>query len=933
MIALLLVVALATPAIGASFPDVPSNHWSYQAINDLVAAGVIEGYPDGTYKGQKNLTRYEIAMIVSRLMDNMAEERAELMDKVESMDDGDSGLSTAQAQDVTAIVKSLMEKNMPEEQEPPTELTEGQADQVVNLIEALTFEYQAEIRNLNSDYDALRDDLGLLEDNLESVKERVTALENETAPVTFSGSYSVSFTHKDITKGDNSVDLGSEFNHYYVDDAPYDYDADDYTEAVADLIQERMKDIYDPANNEDEQQFIDIADYHDQLFDSGLESDEVTESDVAEIAVHEYNYALTGYGTAPDSAVSIGTVIDNSDITDSSNGILPALAAGQSLEYADYRIQEDTSDESLAMPMWDTGDDDAMAFEEEATLTHTLNLNADINYAGFVGQAGITLEKLDSTDEATFKSANLELENDVMSMVYNENNEIDYSDFAVSETEFNAASFLYKPWGLNTFAGIDAVDTGDSFDELDAVWDENDAGNYELTFDPVADDTTDYYVVGAQKTFVLDMADIKTTAVSRLNPDFEVDNDVDEDLVLGAEATAKLSDFNLAGDVAVSTDADTDEYGYLFRLDASTELANALTAGFDFKNRGEDFSPLYEDETVFDDDNDDYDKYGSGLASTMTGYGVNVAHDGTSDEALVSGLDLDFGYNAVDYDGENENDTKIALSGSMDVMENLTVNGSYTQLDEPTGLETDYDRETKMYSVGAEFTPVEDATVSGSYSVTDPVEDDYTTDNDNAYTVEVVNETTMELKGSYDFTDYVSVSAGYTSVDGLDYYDGAEKTTTTLGASLTEYPVMAGLTGSASVDYTSESGKKFNDLDVTSDSAEDFNTFDVADSADLGLEDIEVTTTELNAGLTYTLNERTELTYDLGYTMKDATDDEASDLYSGNYMTNDVGVAYTFTDNADLTADYSYKQMKYDDTVSEDDWTAHQLEAGVSISF
>src|SRR6056297_2185864 len=86
VIALLLVVALATPAIGASFPDVPSNHWAYEAINELVATGIIEGYPDGTYKGQNNLTRYEVAMIISRLLDNIAEEQDAMMAKIESMD-------------------------------------------------------------------------------------------------------------------------------------------------------------------------------------------------------------------------------------------------------------------------------------------------------------------------------------------------------------------------------------------------------------------------------------------------------------------------------------------------------------------------------------------------------------------------------------------------------------------------------------------------------------------------------------------------------------------------------------------------------------------------------------------------------------------------------------------------------------------------------
>ena len=937
MIALLLVVALATPAIGASFPDVPSNHWAYEAINELVAAGIIEGYPDGTYKGQRNLTRYEIAMIVSRVMDNMAEERAALMDKVESMEKKDSGLTTEQAQDVTAIVKALMEKNMPEAPEAPTELTDQQADQVVNLIEALTFEYQAELKVLRSDYDSLRADLGLLEDNLASVEERVTALENETPPVTFSGSYSVSATHRDVTKGDNSVDLGSAFNYYYVDAAPSDLDEDDYKEVVANVIETRIQDLF--TDNQDQARFTEIADYYNGLFDDDLTYDEVNEGHLAEIAVYEFNHALTGYGADPTGvtgyfAASNGA-IDTGDIDteiDNFDTDMPALTT--SIYNQDYIIQEDTSDESLALPMWDEGDSDAMAFEETAELTHTLNLNADINYGGFTGQAGISLEKLSSTDEVTFKSANLELENDEMVMVYNEANSVDYSDFAVYDQTFNAASFLYKPWGLSTFAGIDAVDTGDTFDELDVVWDENAAGTaYEVTFDGVSDDMTDYYVVGAQKTFALDMANVTTTFASRMNTDFEVESDADEDMVFGAEGSATLSGVDLMADVAASTDTDSEEYGTMFRINASTELTNAFTAGFDYKNRGENFSPLYENDAVFDDDDAAYDKYGAGLAEEMSGYGVSVNHDGSADNALVAGLDLDFGYDAVDY-GEDENDTKMGLSGSMAVMENLTVNGSYTQLDEPSG-NTDYDRETKMYSVGADFVPVENANVSASYSVNDPVEDDYTSDNGNSYAgqgVDVVNETTMSLSGSYDFTDYVSANASYKSIDGLDYYDGAKKSTTGLGVSLSDYPVMEGLTASASVDYESSTGEKFNDLDVTPDNTEDFNTFDVSANADLALEELETTKTTLKGGLAYTLNEKTALTYDLTYTTQEA-DDEVSELYSGNYMTNAVGVDYTFTEDASVTADYKHMNMDYDEGDGDEDWTAHELTAGVSISF
>ncbi len=44
------------------------NDWAYQAVSDLSDQGVVEGYPDGTFKGERNVTRYEIAQIVARLM-------------------------------------------------------------------------------------------------------------------------------------------------------------------------------------------------------------------------------------------------------------------------------------------------------------------------------------------------------------------------------------------------------------------------------------------------------------------------------------------------------------------------------------------------------------------------------------------------------------------------------------------------------------------------------------------------------------------------------------------------------------------------------------------------------------------------------------------------------------------------------------------------
>ena len=60
----------ATTAFAAPnpFSDVTPNDWAYQAVSQLAAEGVVEGYPDGTFKGQQNITRFEMAQMVARAM-------------------------------------------------------------------------------------------------------------------------------------------------------------------------------------------------------------------------------------------------------------------------------------------------------------------------------------------------------------------------------------------------------------------------------------------------------------------------------------------------------------------------------------------------------------------------------------------------------------------------------------------------------------------------------------------------------------------------------------------------------------------------------------------------------------------------------------------------------------------------------------------------
>ncbi len=70
------------------FSDVPAGHWAYDAVNKLAAEGVIEGYPGGTYGGDRLMTRYEMAQIVAKAMAkgaNVDRLAAEFADELDSL--------------------------------------------------------------------------------------------------------------------------------------------------------------------------------------------------------------------------------------------------------------------------------------------------------------------------------------------------------------------------------------------------------------------------------------------------------------------------------------------------------------------------------------------------------------------------------------------------------------------------------------------------------------------------------------------------------------------------------------------------------------------------------------------------------------------------------------------------------------------------------
>lgn len=74
-------------AVAPSFGDVPAGHWAYEAVGKLAQAGLVDGYSDKTFKGDKTMSRYEFAFIVAKAMDKFEtadESNKKIIDKLSS---------------------------------------------------------------------------------------------------------------------------------------------------------------------------------------------------------------------------------------------------------------------------------------------------------------------------------------------------------------------------------------------------------------------------------------------------------------------------------------------------------------------------------------------------------------------------------------------------------------------------------------------------------------------------------------------------------------------------------------------------------------------------------------------------------------------------------------------------------------------------------
>ncbi|MFG0252111.1 MAG: S-layer homology domain-containing protein, partial [Phycisphaerales bacterium JB038] len=100
LVALLAAVTVGGAFAQSSFPDVPENHWAGGAVDRIADLGIVIGFPDGTFRGNEAFTRYQSALVVSRLLDVIGQE----LDARQALTDADLAALANALQDLAATV-------------------------------------------------------------------------------------------------------------------------------------------------------------------------------------------------------------------------------------------------------------------------------------------------------------------------------------------------------------------------------------------------------------------------------------------------------------------------------------------------------------------------------------------------------------------------------------------------------------------------------------------------------------------------------------------------------------------------------------------------------------------------------------------------------------------------------------------------------------
>jgi hypothetical protein len=175
-IGVVLALGLAQPVFAQGpFADVPTDHWAYDAVNELAALGVFNGYPDGTFGGKRALTRYEFAVALQRMLQDVQRR----IDSRPGSGPGGTGPAGPPGPPGPGV--------------DPEELRRLQ--QAVETLQRLAREFSDTLAALGSDVDQLKRDLAALADRVGKVEETLRKMPkiSGTAMLAFIGQDSSDF--------------------------------------------------------------------------------------------------------------------------------------------------------------------------------------------------------------------------------------------------------------------------------------------------------------------------------------------------------------------------------------------------------------------------------------------------------------------------------------------------------------------------------------------------------------------------------------------------------------------------------------------------------------------------------------------------------------------------------------------------------------------
>jgi prefoldin subunit 5 len=161
-------LSLITGLTFAQMRDVPPGHWAYQSIEQLVQLGIIEGYPDGTFRPNRTMTRAEFAQAIARAYRNI-DERLRALDR---------RISEIRPQDGQQVDASALERQINELRAQIEELKK--LNEAIQTLQRLAQTFQQELAGLGVDVDTLKRDFA-------SLRARVEALEGKEEKFKMSG--------------------------------------------------------------------------------------------------------------------------------------------------------------------------------------------------------------------------------------------------------------------------------------------------------------------------------------------------------------------------------------------------------------------------------------------------------------------------------------------------------------------------------------------------------------------------------------------------------------------------------------------------------------------------------------------------------------------------------------------------------------------------